>query len=226
MSKHLERDIAALEQELLSMSAIVEEMIDQAWRSLVDRSTELAQAVIDRDEIVNKKEVRIEEECLKILALHQPVAIDLRRTATIIKINNDLERIADLAVNIAERGQRLTSEHRFQLPNLVNTMAEQATRMLSDALDAMVKSDYNAAVRVCSADDEVDQALAAVVSELYETMRADNESIGPAIHALSVARSLERIADLATNIAEDVMYLIKGDITRHRHKVFVSFADE
>lgn len=220
MSKHLERDIAALEQELLGMSALVEDMIVKAWRSLADRSAELAKQVIDSDDVVDHREVRIEEECLKIMALHQPVAIDLRRTATIIKINNDLERIADLAVNIAERGQRLVTEHQFRMPDLITTMADQSIAMLRDALDSLVSTDYNAAVEVCAADDEIDRAHADVVVELYNVMKSDSESIGPAIHALSVARYLERIADHATNIAEDVMYLIKGDIARHRSKDF------
>ena len=220
MSKHLERDIAALEQELLAMSSLVEEMIGKSWRSLIERSTDLAREVIEQDEIVDEREVRIEEECLKILALHQPVAIDLRRTATMIKINNDLERIADLAVNIAERGQRLVTELKFKMPALVKTMAEQATQMLRESLDALVNSDYQAAVQVCTADDEVDRAHADVVVELYNMMRADPDLVGASIHMLSVSRCLERIADHATNIAEDVMYLIKGDIARHQHKEY------
>ena len=225
MTKHLNRDIAALEQELLGMSSLVEEMIEKSWRALVERSAELAAEVIEGDDVVNEREVRIEEECLKILALHQPVAIDLRRTATMIKINNDLERIADLAVNISERGQRLITELKFKMPALVTTMAEHATQMLREALDALVNSDYDAAVKVCAADDDVDRAHAEVVVELYNMMRSDPELIGASIHMLSVARCLERIADHATNIAEDVMYLIKGDITRHRHIEF-SLPDE
>ncbi|MFC1759480.1 phosphate signaling complex protein PhoU [Planctomycetota bacterium] len=225
MSKHLDRDIAALEQELLGMSSLVEEMINKSWRSLIERSVELANEVIERDAVVNEREVRIEEECLKILALHQPVAIDLRRTATIIKINNDLERIADLAVNIAERAQRLAKEPDFSIPPLLKTMEEQATQMLRDALDAMVNTDYQAAVQVCAADDEVDQAHANVVVKYYNLMRADSEQIGASIQMMSVARCLERIADHATNIAEDVMYLIKGDIARHRHEEY-SLPDE
>jgi phosphate transport system protein len=217
VSKHLERDIESLEQRLLAMSAQIEGMIVKAWRSVSERDSRLAAEVIDSDTSIDEQEVHIEEECLKILALHQPVAIDLRRTATILKVNNDLERIADLAVNIAERGQRLSNAREFALPSTLCVMAEASRRMLSDALTALVRLSPDEALRVCEADDEVDRCNAEVVSELYQLMVNDPAMIAPSIHCLAVARHLERMADLATNIAEDVVYLVRGDIARHRH---------
>jgi phosphate transport system protein len=216
VSKHLERDLLALEQELLGMSAMVEAMIEKSWRSLAERDSQLADEVIESDEAVNAQEVHIEEECLKIVALHQPVAIDLRRTATILKVNNDLERIADLAVNIAERSRRLNTSE-FEPPTVLNEMSATSRKMLRDALNALVDLDPVAAVRVCDTDDEVDRSHADVAMELYQSMRDDPKTIAPSIHCLSVARHLERIADHATNIAEDVIYLVRGDIARHRH---------
>ncbi len=217
VSKHLERDIEALEQLLLAMSAQVECMIGKAWRALSERDQQLATEVIDADASVDQQEVHIEEECLKILALHQPVAIDLRRTATILKVNNDLERIADLAVNIAERAVRLRNATDFEIPASLRTMAESARVMLANALNALVRLAPDAALRVCEADDEVDRCNAEVVTDLYQGMLQDPSRIGPSIHCLAVARHLERIGDLATNIAEDVVYLVRGDIARHRH---------
>ena len=217
MSKHLERDIESLEQQLLAMSAQVESMIRKAWQAIEEKNNELAEEVIARDDAVDQQEVHIEEDCLKILALHQPVAIDLRRTATILKVNNDLERIADLAVNIAQRSQRLLSHQLFELPGVLTKMADLSRQMLTHALDALVRLDPAAAATVCQSDDEVDRCHTEVVADLYTMMRADTELIAPGIHCLAVARQLERIADLATNIAEDVVYLVRGDITRHQH---------
>ena len=220
MSKHLERDVQKIEQDLLQMAASVESMIDRAWRSLEERDATLADAVIDSDEEIDRREVHIEEDCLKVLALHQPVAIDLRRTATILKVNNDLERVADLAVNMAERSQRLANAHDFVFPKILRQMADSAMQMLRESLNVFVQLDPDAAILICQADDEVDQCHAEVVAELYQMMRDDAEMIAPSIHCLAVARHLERIADHATNIAEDVIYLVRGDITRHQHQEF------
>ena len=222
MTKHLERDIESLEQELLAMSARVEGMIEKAWLAFTEKIEGLAEEVIELDELVNQREVRIEEECLKILALHQPVAIDLRRTATILKVNNDLERIADLAVNLAERAQRLIRRDAFPIPKELNRMAEVAKLMVRDALNSFVNLNYNDAVEVCKTDDKVDDDHDAVIGLLRDQMRANSDDIETAIHYLMAARCLERIADHATNVAEDVLYLIKGDIARHRPIEFTS----
>lgn len=216
MSMHLERDLRALEQELLAVSALVEDMITKACRSLRERKRELAQEVVDSDRTVDSAEVRIEEECLKILALHQPVAIDLRRTAAVLKINNDLERIADLAVNIAERALALTLRRDFLAPRTLELMSERAIQMVRASIDAFVKFDIEAAYRICEEDDEIDKYNVEIINELHETMKAQPHLVEPAMHFFSATRHVERIADHATNIAEDVIYLVKGSIARHQ----------
>ena len=216
MSKHLQRDLENVHLEILSLSAIVEEMIDKSNRALIEGNSELAGEVIDSDEQVNQGEVHIEEECLKMLALHQPVASDLRRIATVMKVNNDLERIADLAVNIAERAQALTKFPEFPIPTRLEQMETMATRMVRSALDAFVNLDTLSARRVCLFDDEVDDYNRKIIGELQDWMKREPAMIVPAMHAFSAARHIERIADHATNIAEDVIYLVEGEIARHK----------
>ena len=215
MSKHLERDLEAIEREILAQSSLVEEMIAKACRALVERRADITQEVIASEDGINMREVKIEEECLKILALHQPVAVDLRRTATVLKINSELERIADLAVNIAERTQSLAEHLEFEIPERVERMSLKATDMVHDALDAFVDLDVTAAREVCRRDDEVDDLNRAVIDELYELMQSRPELIEPGMHMFSVSRHIERIGDCATNIAEDVIYLVEGEIARH-----------
>ncbi len=217
MSKHLERDLEELEHELLMQSSHVEVMIEKASRALRELRPDVAAEVIASDSVVNAREVRIEEHCLKILALHQPVAVDLRRTATILKINNDLERIADLAVNIAERAQSLAEHHEFMIPPQLERMTRAAIAMVRMSLDAFVEQDVQRARQVGQADDEVDTLNRNVIGELYEVMRTRPEMVEAALHFFSASRHVERIADHATNIAEDVIYLVEGEIARHRH---------
>lgn len=216
MSQHLERDLRALEHALLTMSALVENMIDQGYQALRERKSDLAQLVINADSEVDASEVRIEEDCLKILALHQPVAIDLRRTAAVLKINSDLERIADLAVNIAELAERLTKRPDIGVPDTLERMAVLATQMVRSAIDAFVRSDVQNALQICAKDDEVDSLSSEVINELYRIMRSEPDLVEVALHLFSASRHIERIADHATNIAEDVIYLVRGDIARHR----------
>jgi phosphate transport system protein len=215
MSKHLERDLEALEREILAQSSLVEEMIAKACRALVDRRADLLSEVMASERTIDVREVKIEEECLKILALHQPVAVDLRRTATVLKINTELERIADLAVNIAERTGQLCEHLEFEIPDKVERMSTKATDMVHDALDAFVDLDVALAREVCLSDEEVDKLNRQVIDELYETMQSQPESIEAALNVFSVSRHVERIADCATNIAEDVIYLVEGEIARH-----------
>jgi len=215
MSKHLERDLEALEREILAQSSLVEEMIAKACRGLVDRRVDLSSEVIASEVNINMREVKIEEECLKILALHQPVAVDLRRTATVLKINTELERIADLAVNIAERTSSLSEHPDFEIPDKLERMSTKATDMVHDALDAFVDLDVEAAREVCRRDEEVDTLNRQVIDELYEMMQARPEVVEPGMHVFSISRHVERIADCATNIAEDVIYLVEGEIARH-----------
>ncbi len=205
----------ALEREILAQSSLVEEMINKACRALVDRRIDLSSEVVEAEQQIDEREVKIEEECLKILALHQPVAVDLRRTATVLKINTELERIADLAVNIAERTSSLADHLDFEIPDKVERMSADATDMVHDALDAFVELDVDAARAVCQRDEEIDTLNRQVIDELYESMQARPDQIEPALHVFSISRHVERIADCATNIAEDVIYLVEGEIARH-----------
>ncbi len=217
MSIHLQRDLEALEQNLLSQSSLVEQMVFRAVQSLRELRVEIAQEVIASEETVNYREVEIEEECLKILALHQPVAVDLRRVATVLKINGDLERIADLAVNICERTHSLVLHPEFQMPAHLDEMVEIALTMLRDSLDAFVRLDLHTAREVCLRDDLVDELNRQLISDLYDLVQINPQEVEPAFHFYSASRHVERIADHATNISEDVIYLVDGEIARHRH---------
>ena len=219
MPRHLHRDIEALEQDLLAQSAVVEQMINRASQTLRDPRTDLIEKLLEDEDAVNTREVEIEEECLKILALHQPVASDLRRVATVLKINTDLERIADLAVNIGERAQSLVLYPDFPYPDLLDRMAEVAIAMVQSALDAFVRLDVDTARKVCLRDDVVDNFNREVIDNLHLYIQNHVGDFAPAMQIFSAARHLERIADHATNIAEDVIYLVDGEITRHRHDV-------
>lgn len=217
MSKHLERDLEQLERDLLAQSAKVEEMIRTACRALCERRADLAYQLFTREPEINHREVIIEEECLKILALHQPVAVDLRRTAIVLKVNSDLERIADLAVNIAERTQVIAEYPEFEIPTALERMVVVAISMVRDSLDSFVDLDVTLAREVCLRDDEVDEYNRQVIDELQVVMAERSDLIHVALHLFSASRHVERIADHATNIAEDVIYLVEGEIARHRH---------
>jgi phosphate transport system protein len=217
MSKHLQRDLEKLQHQLLALSSSVEEMINRACRALRNKQADMAEQVIRSDNAIDQQEVAIEEECLKILALHQPVAIDLRRTATAMKVNNDLERIADLAVNIAERAVCLAVHPELEIPANLHQMAELATAMVREALDSLVRLDVHLARQVCARDERVDAFNREVIDDLRAEMHARPETIEAALHLFSAARHIERIADHATNIAEDVIYLVEGEIARHKH---------
>jgi len=216
MSKHLERDLENLQRDILAQAAAVEEAINKAIRALREREGPLPQQVIEGDDQIDQQENRIEEECLKMLALHQPAAVDLRRIAAVLKINNDLERIADLAVDIAERALRLAQLPFIPVPEKLQRMADLTTTMVQQSLDAFVKLDAHQSRRVCRLDDEVDRYNAEIIQELIQTMQQSPTIIEAALSLFSAARHLERIADHATNIAEDVIYLVEGEIVRHR----------
>ncbi|MBX3424681.1 MAG: phosphate signaling complex protein PhoU [Pirellulales bacterium] len=216
MSKHLQRDLKDLEQSLLDQSAVVEQMVYRACEALRELNTDGLREVMADEEQVNRREVQIEEDCLKILALHQPVAVDLRRVAMVMKINTDLERIADLAVNIGERARSLVMHPEFDPPANLDQMAEIAISMVRDALDAFVRLDVEAAREVCLRDDEVDGLNRQVIADMYDLIAANPSEVEPALHFYSASRHVERIGDHATNIAEDVIYLVEGEIARHR----------
>jgi phosphate transport system protein len=216
MAKHLQRDLDNLQHDLLTLAASVEEAINLAIRALQERDPGVAEQVIAGDEQIDQEENHVEEECLKVLALHQPVAVDLRRIAAAMKINTDLERMADLAEDIAERAERLAQLPAIPIPEKLQRMTDLTTSMVRESLDAFVNLDPRQARRVCRLDDEVDRYNHDIIEELIQTMRASPEMVEPGLSLFSAVRHLERIADHATNIAEDVVYLVEGEIIRHR----------
>jgi len=223
MPRHLQREIENIKKKLLTMGAVAEERVSQATRSVVERDAELAQQIMKGDYEIDQMEVDIEEECLKILALHQPVAIDLRFIIAVLKINSDLERVGDLAVNIAERSAYLaTSNETICMPFDFQGMATKVQQMLSASIDALVNLDTKQAHRVRAMDDKVD-AMNRQMYELVKNRMPDNpEEVNCMLHSLSIGRHLERIADHATNIAEDVVYLVEAQIVRHTPESFDS----
>jgi phosphate transport system protein len=215
MAVHLQKEIDNLKKKILRLSAMVEENVERAVRAVEKRDAGLAGKVIDMDKAVDIMEIEVEEECLKVLALHQPVATDLRFIVAVLKINNDLERIGDLTVNIAERSLVLAERPDFVFTSNFPDMMEKARLMLKKCLDALVNLDPKLALEVCASDDEVD----ALYKEMFEKVKSgilqSPDSVDNLLQMLTISRHLERIADHATNIAEDVIYMIEGSIIRH-----------
>ncbi len=222
MSIHLQRDLKALELDLLSQSSIVEQMIHLAGHCLREHTAERFDELQSLETTVNQREVEIEEECLKILALHQPVAVDLRQVTTVMKINGDLERIADLAVNIGERARSLVSHSHSRIPNELDKMAEEAIAMVRGSLDAFVRLDVESARHVCIQDNIVDELNRNLIHDWVSLLEKGTVDIVAVLHLFSAARHLERIADHATNIAQDVIYLVDGEIARHWNESYVT----
>jgi len=216
MSKHLERDLDNLQKDLLALAASVEEAIHKAIRALQERDVPLANEVIDGDSDLDEEENHVEEECLKVLALHQPVAVDLRRVTSVLQINTDLERMADLAEDIAERAVALARWPAIPIPGDLQRMTDLTSSMVRQALDAFVNLDAKLARLVCRLDDEVDRYNKSIIDELILLMQRSPDMVEPGLSFFSATRHLERIADHATNIAEDVIYLVEGAIVRHR----------
>jgi len=216
MPTHLLRDLERLKKEILTVGSLVEEATNKAILALVDRRTELAEEVREGDRLVDEREVQVEEECMKILALHQPVAADLRFVVAMLKVNNDLERVGDLADNIAARALSLAAGEPLSVPPEIVDMSAKVQAMLRDSLNAVVGRDIDLARKVLHDDEAVDELHAHIFVILEERMRAHPERIPQEIQLLSVSRYLERIADLATNIAEDVVFMVDGEVVRHR----------
>lgn len=215
MTKLLEREIEKLKKHILALSATVEDSVFKAVKAVMERDERLAGEVIRGDEIIDSMEVDVEEECLKILALHQPVAIDLRFIVAVLKMDNDLERIGDLAVNIAWRAESLAAMKALDVPKHLVEMGAKVKSMLRKSLDALVNLDVKLAREVCASDDEVDLLNHETHKRVRDMIRAKPEDCEGHIYILSVSRNLERIADHTTNIAEDVMYMVEGEIVRH-----------
>ena len=234
--KHFSREMENIKKRILSLGAMVEERVRLALQAVETNDGELAQSIIKTDYEIDEMEVEIEEECLKVLvqdvqsqlirppvpvrclkvlALHQPVAVDLRFLIAVIKINNDLERIGDQAVNIAERVE-VTSKRELQdFFYDYTAMGENAQTMLKMSLDALVNMDYDQALEVVKMDDSVDQSKSDAYDRIKTAMGKHPDKIGYLINLLLVSRHIERLADHTTNIAEEVIYLIEGEIIRH-----------
>jgi phosphate transport system protein len=215
MARFVQKELDRLKRELLRVSALVEEQVAKSVRSIRDRNEELAREVIDRDQVIDLAEVEVEEGCLKILALYQPVAVDLRFVVMALKINNDLERIGDLACNIAARSVYLAKLPTIEIPFDFEGMADKTRSMLRSSLDSLIYFDTDLATQVCDADEEVDTINRKMYDRVFVEIKKSPTNAEALIHYLSVSRYLERIADYATNIAEDVIYMIKGNIIRH-----------
>ena len=216
MSRHLQQEIEKLQTKLLELVATAKDAVEKAVESVDDRDAKLAQAVVDGDVEIDRAEVNLEEDCLKILALYQPVATDLRLIVSVMKINNDIERIGDLAVNIAERTLFLCTMPPVEAPSDLADMRAKALAMLTGSLDSLVRRDTKRAREVRAGDDEVDELNRQVFREFSAAVRKNPDHVECLLSYLSVGRHLERIADYATNIAEDVIYLMEGEIVRHK----------
>jgi phosphate transport system protein len=216
MSLHFLREIENLKKKILAVSAVVEESIARSIAAVIKHDAALARQVAEGEEEIDEMEVDVEEECLKILALHQPVAVDLRFVVSVLKINNDLERMGDIAVNIASRAAYLATFPKLDIPAEIEEMARRTQTMVKHSLDALVESDTELARQVCAADLEVDQYNRTMHVLIQEQIRSNPDQVDRLLHLLSVSRHLERIADLATNVAEDVIYTVEGAIVRHR----------
>lgn len=197
------------------MGGMVEKALQQSVQALTRRDSELARQVEDADRAIDLLEIEIEEDCLKILALHQPVAIDLRFVIAVMKMNAELERIADQAVNIASRALRLAEHPPVAMPPELLKMVTFAQAMLKDAIDSLVSLSDQLARDVITRDEEIDQLHRSMYGFVQEWIRADVENIDSYINLLSVSRNIERVGDQVTNIAEDVVYLVTGEIVRH-----------
>jgi len=220
MSRHLQKDIEALKEKIIEMGEFVEDRVYQATMSIINRDKAQAQAVINGDAEIDTIEVSIEEESMKLLALYQPVAVDLRFIIAVMKINNDLERVGDLAVNIAERSAFLATQDSIEFPFDLRAMAEKAEAMLSRSIDALINLDVKEAYRIRSEDDQVDAYNREMYTRIKDDLLSQPENINALLHAVSIGRHLERIADHATNIAEEVIYLVEARIVRHKPEVF------
>jgi phosphate transport system protein len=215
MTKHFRRELDNIKKRILTLSSLVEERVQSATRAVENIDAELAQRIIKTDYEIDEMEVEIEEECLKVLALHQPVAVDLRFIIAVIKINSELERIGDQAVNIAQRVEVIAKRPKPPFMFDYAEMGQKAQRMLKMSLDALVNLDVDIAYKVITLDDEVDRIKSDAYDKIKQAIKELPERVGYYINLLLISRHLERLADHATNIAEEVIYLVEGEIYRH-----------
>ena len=217
VTKHIQRQIDVLKQKILYVGTLVEEAIAKAIVALINRDAVLAAKILEADNAIDRMEVEVEEECLKILALYQPVAADLRFVVAVLKINNDLERMGDLAQNIAKRAAYIDKADPMELGIDFRDMAAKAQNMVKQSLDALVNADTALAKTVRTEDDEVDAARQRIRNQITEAIRRHPDRVEYLLKFNAVSKHLERIADMATNVAEDVIYMVEGEIVRHQH---------
>ena len=215
MQRHFDEELKKLKEKLFKMGLLVEEAVRKAVTALINRDTKLAEQVIDQDQKVNIIEIEIDEYGHELIALRQPTAVDLRLITMVLKINSDLERIGDQAVNIAEKAIAISKEAPVKCPANIQKMADVALAMAKDALDAFVKGDPLLAKRICERDDEIDTLNDQAYRELQDIMKKEPQNVPQELSLIMVAHNLERIGDLATNIAEDTIYVTKGIDIRH-----------
>jgi len=215
MTKHFRKELETIKKRILTLGSMVEDLVHDSVQAVERVDAELADEIIKKDSEIDEAEVDIEEECLKVLALHQPVAVDLRFIIAVIKINNELERIGDQAVNIAQRVQVIAKRPKPPFWFDYSEMGEKAQKMLRMSLDALVNMDVDLAYRVITMDDEVDQIKSEAYDKIKQAIQDLPERVGYYINLLLISRHLERLADHATNIAEEVIYLVEGEIFRH-----------
>jgi len=213
--KKYEEELKKLREEILYMGGLVEDQIQKAVKSLVDRDSEMAQIIIERDHEVNRLDVEIDDLCIRLLALHQPAGKDLRFITTGLKVTTDLERIGDMSVNLCERALELNQEPQLKPYIDIPRMARIAQRMIRESLDAFVREDTDLALKVCKDDEEIDQLNSQIFREVISFMIEDPHTINRAMKISSISKYLERMADHATNIAEMVIFMAKGKSIRH-----------
>jgi phosphate transport system protein len=216
VTRHIERQIDHLKEMILRVGTLVEEAISRSISAVINRDVALAQRVLASDEAIDRMEVEVEEECLKILALYQPVAADLRFVVAVLKINNDLERMGDLAKNIAKRVAQLENAGPIEMPAEIRTMATQAEEMVRECLQAVVAGDTVLARRIREQDDVVDVERQRARRRILDAIRGNPDRVEALLRVNSITKHIERIADMATNVAEDVIYMVEGEIVRHR----------
>jgi len=216
ITRHFDRELGNLKQDLLRMAALAETAVGKSVESVTNRDSDRAREVIIDDITLNRMELAIEEQAFKLLALRQPVATDLRLTVAAMRIATELERIGDQAVNIAERALELNSRPPLELPIDIKLMADMALGMVRTSIDAFVNQDPKLALQVCQRDVEVDILDDEYIQKLLDSMIQESRWVTRLHHFIIVVRNLERIADLATNIAEDIVFIVEGRVIKHR----------
>lgn len=216
MSVHIQRHLDKIKRMILSLGGEVERSLELALEAVESRDSDTARALISNDDVIDQLEIDVEEACLHVLALEQPVAMDLRFLVAVLKMNNDLERIGDISANIAEQVCLLAEKPWIDVSPLLAGMGDEVRTMLRSALDSLLELDPDAAERVRQADDRVDALHRRTFERVENEMRSNPDRFSELLHVLSISRNLERAADLATNIAEDVIFLVRGKIQRHQ----------